>query len=46
MNYTKPEVNTLGEASALIESQQSKPGSSTDNQGSSRQPNPAYDLDE
>ncbi len=46
MKYSKPEVEVLGNASALIENHTSKPGSSSDNDGSGNTAASAYDLDE
>ena len=41
MNYVKPEVATLGDASLLIESMPQKDSLTSDNKAG-----PAYDLDE
>jgi len=47
MNYTKPAVEVLGDASALIEHTTSKQGTSLDGDGSGKfNIVPAYDLDE
>jgi hypothetical protein len=46
MNYTKPEVNTLGEAKVVIEQIGSKPSSPLVEGTPLRGPKPAYDLDE
>jgi len=45
MNYTKPEVNTLGQAAAVIEHLGYKPVPGTAD-GIKQVFNPAYDLDE
>jgi hypothetical protein len=48
MNYSKPEVKTLGEATTVIETMQKKVSSTViDPQTGLKQVlNPAYDLDE
>ncbi|MGB8581321.1 MAG: hypothetical protein WCD47_10905 [Candidatus Sulfotelmatobacter sp.] len=45
MNYTKPEVNTLGDATTVIESINGKPALQPFEPGT-RVEKPAYDLDE
>jgi hypothetical protein len=44
MNYSKPELQTLGEATMVIEAHQKVNPPNID--GLRPQPNPAYDLDE
>jgi hypothetical protein len=44
MNYSKPEVNTIGQAVIMIERTGAKPGPS--NLDGSKTIVPAYDLDE
>ncbi len=46
MTYSKPEVHTLGSASAVIESITPKPLNPTDGVSNPRHNTPAYDLDE
>jgi len=45
MNYSKPEVNTLGEAVSVIEAVSSKPPLNQSDP-TKKNINPAYDLDE
>ena len=46
MNYTKPEVAVLGNASKVIESINNKLTSTTDGVQGKSHSQPAYDLDE
>jgi hypothetical protein len=46
MNYTKPEVETLGEAKAIIETMGGKPLLPPVDGTPAKGPQPAYDLDE
>lgn len=45
MNYVKPEVSVLGNATALIEAQ-SKPAGAFDANTGSQTTGPSYDLDD
>ena len=46
MNYTKPEVNTIGDAAAVIEFIAGKPTVNPSEPRLKPTTNPAYDLDE
>jgi len=46
MTYTKPTIEVLGEAEAVIANQSSKAGSPFDGQSPINAVGPAYDLDE
>jgi hypothetical protein len=46
MNYSKPEVNTLGEAKSVIERTGKAAPVAIDPPLNNKTPNPAYDLDE
>jgi hypothetical protein len=46
MNYAKPQVEVLGQAVCVIESNGNKDGNSFDGSGVPPRMNPAYDLDE
>jgi hypothetical protein len=46
MKYSKPEVNTLGQAKSVIEQFHTKPGGASEVPNGPKILNPAYDLDE